>query len=119
VPRHLFVPGFYADTGQRSDDGLTIWEPVTQATDAQRWLEATYADATLITQFDNDEPDWARPAPRAGGAPTSSSTLPSLVLHMWIDAEIGDGHNVLEIGTGTGTATPPHWPTSAWMTQAI
>lgn len=104
VPRHRFVPGFYAENGS-SADGLTVWEPVTALTDPDRWLREVYRDRTLITQFDGDEPDWHRPAPRIGGAPTSSSTLPSLVLRMWMDADLRDGHNVLEIGTGTGYST--------------
>ncbi|MFI0367759.1 ATP-grasp peptide maturase system methyltransferase [Actinomadura sp. 1N219] len=105
VPRQRFVPGFYADSGKRSEDGLTIWEPVTEALDRERWLKAIQADTTLITQFDGDEPDWDHPVPRIGGAPTSSSTLPSLVVRMWVDAELEDGHDVLEIGTGTGYST--------------
>ncbi|MFI0404581.1 ATP-grasp peptide maturase system methyltransferase [Actinomadura sp. 3N508] len=105
VPRRRFVPGFYADSGKRSEDGLIVWEPVTEATDRERWAKAINSDTTLITQFDGDEPDWDRPVPRVGGAPTSSSTLPSLVVRMWVDAELEDGHDVLEIGTGTGYST--------------
>ncbi|WP_205719591.1 hypothetical protein [Actinomadura geliboluensis] len=105
VPRHRFIPGFYADSGERSRDGLTVWEPVTEAIDRARWLTAVYSDTTLITQFDGDETDWDRPAPRTGGAPTSSSTLPSLVVRMWADADVRNGQNVLEIGTGTGYST--------------
>lgn len=105
VPRHRFVPGFYAQTDRRDEHGLAVWEPVTAAVDARHWLEAVYTDTTLITQFDGGEPDWDRPAPRTGGAPTSSSTLPSLVLRMWMDADLADGQDVLEIGTGTGYST--------------
>ncbi|MCW2919735.1 MAG: hypothetical protein JWN52_7803 [Actinomycetia bacterium] len=105
VPRHRFVPGFYLRAAHRSGDGLPVWEPVTVQTDRDRWLEAAYTDQTLITQFDGDEPDWNHPTPRTGGAPTSSSTLPSLVVRMWADADLCDGHTVLEIGTGTGYST--------------
>lgn len=105
VPRHRFVSGFYLPAGEPDADGLTVWEPVTAERDYDRWLAAAYTDATLITQFDGDEPDWGRPAGRHGGAPTSSSTLPSLVLKMWVDAEIAEGHTVLEVGTGTGYST--------------
>lgn len=104
VPRHRFVRGYYTETGLNGD-GLTVWEPVTPVTDLARWLRDSYTDRTLITQFDGDEPDWERPAPRAGGVPTSSSTLPSLVLRMWLDADVRDGHNILEVGTGTGYST--------------
>jgi len=99
------VPGFCLPREEAGADGLTVWEPVTAATDPGRWLASVYQDKTLITQFDNDEPDWARPGPRAGGTPTSSSTLPSLVLQMWHDAQIREGMSVLEIGTGTGYST--------------
>jgi methyltransferase of ATP-grasp peptide maturase system len=105
VPRHRFVPGFYLPADERDGQGLTVWEPVTAELDHGRWLAAAYSDMTLITQFDGDEPDWKKPAERHGGAPTSSSTLPSLVLRMWADAELREGHTVLEIGTGTGYST--------------
>lgn len=105
VPRHRFVPGFYLPADDRDGQGLTVWEPVTAELDYGRWLAAAYSDTTLITQFDGDEPDWKQPAARHGGAPTSSSTLPSLVVRMWADADVQEGHTVLEIGTGTGYST--------------
>ncbi|MFK4543191.1 methyltransferase of ATP-grasp peptide maturase system [Streptomyces tendae] len=105
VPRHAFVPGFYLPADAPDAQGLTVWEPVTSRLDYGRWLAAAYSDITLITQFDGEETDWERPAVRHGGAPTSSSTLPSLVLRMWSDAEVVEGHTVLEIGTGTGYST--------------
>lgn len=105
VPRHRFVPGFYLPGEERDGRGLTLWQPVTAELDQERWLAAAYSDTTLITQFDGDEPDWEHPADRHGGAPTSSSTLPSLVVRMWADADVREGHTVLEIGTGTGYST--------------
>jgi methyltransferase of ATP-grasp peptide maturase system len=105
VPRHRFVPGFYLPADERDGQGLTVWEPVTAELDYGRWLAAAYSDTTLITQFDGDELDWKAPVVRHGGAPTSSSTLPSLVVRMWADAEVTEGHTVLEIGTGTGYST--------------
>ncbi|MFF4708823.1 ATP-grasp peptide maturase system methyltransferase [Streptomyces sp. NPDC001288] len=105
VPRHRFVPGFYLPADAADEDGLTVWEPVTAELDQGRWLAAAYSDVTLITQFDDREPDWSAPEVRHGGAPTSSSTLPSLVLRMWADAEVSEGHTVLEIGTGSGYST--------------
>ncbi|WP_030180065.1 ATP-grasp peptide maturase system methyltransferase [Streptomyces violaceorubidus] len=105
VPRHVFVPGFYLPADEPDGQGLTVWEPVTSKLDYGRWLAASYSDTTLITQFDGEETDWERPAVRHGGAPTSSSTLPSLVLRMWSDADVSEGHTILEIGTGTGYST--------------
>ncbi|MEU2775653.1 ATP-grasp peptide maturase system methyltransferase [Streptomyces sp. NPDC007162] len=105
VPRHRFVPGFYLAADETDENGLVVWEPVTAELDHGRWLAAAYSDATLVTQFDDREPDWSAPEVRHGGAPTSSSTLPSLVLRMWADAEVSEGHTVLEIGTGSGYST--------------
>ncbi|XXZ53143.1 ATP-grasp peptide maturase system methyltransferase (plasmid) [Streptomyces cavourensis] len=105
VPRHRFVPGFYLPADEPDGQGLRVWEPVTAELGYGRWLSAAYSDTTLITQFDGDEPDWKAPKVRHGGAPTSSSTLPSLVVRMWADAEVTEGHTVLEIGTGTGYST--------------
>jgi protein-L-isoaspartate O-methyltransferase len=105
TPRHVFVPGFYLPADERDGQGLTVWEPVTAELDYGRWMAAAYSDTTLVTQFDGDEPDWKVPRVRHGGAPTSSSTLPSLVVRMWADADVQEGHTVLEIGTGTGYST--------------
>ncbi|MEW2530291.1 ATP-grasp peptide maturase system methyltransferase [Streptomyces sp. NPDC047071] len=105
VPRHRFVPGFFLPRDQVDQQGLTVWEPVTAESDRDRWLAAAYSNTTLITQFDGDNVDWTDPAVRHGGAPTSSSTLPSLVVRMWADADVQEGHTVLEIGTGTGYST--------------
>lgn len=105
VPRHAFTPGFYLPADEPTAQGLARWEPITAELDRNRWLAAVYTDQTLITQFDETEPDWNDPAPREGGVPTSSSTLPSLVVRMWADADLREGHTVLEIGAGTGYST--------------
>lgn len=102
VPRHAFVPGFYLPTVVPDAPGLTVWEPVTPELDYGRWLATTYSDTTLITQLSGEETDWKSPTPRRGGVPTSGSTLPSLIVSMWSDADVREGHTVLEIGTGTG-----------------
>ncbi|MFE4666670.1 ATP-grasp peptide maturase system methyltransferase [Streptomyces sp. NPDC056716] len=105
VPRHRFAPGFYLPAEKPSPRGFTWWEPVTPESDPERWLTAAYTDQSLVTQLDGDEPDWDRPEPRDGGSPTSSSTLPSLVLRMWADADLSEGQDILEVGTGTGYST--------------
>ncbi|MEW1549909.1 ATP-grasp peptide maturase system methyltransferase [Streptomyces tsukubensis] len=105
VPRHRFTPGFYLPADKPSPRGFTWWEPVTAELDPQRWLTAAYTNQTLVTQLDGDEPDWHKPEPQDGGSPTSSSTLPSLVLRMWEDADLAEGQDILEIGTGTGYST--------------
>ncbi|MGZ3115718.1 ATP-grasp peptide maturase system methyltransferase [Streptomyces sp. H62] len=105
VPRHAFVPGFYLPAGACDERGLTVWEPVTPDLDYGRWLATSYSDTTLITQIDGEKTDWKHPTVRHGGTPTSSSTPPSLALRMWSDADVAEGHTVLEIGTGAGYAT--------------
>ncbi|MFJ6621430.1 ATP-grasp peptide maturase system methyltransferase [Kitasatospora sp. NPDC091335] len=96
VPREAFVGDYF-----RMVDGSfpTSYEPVREGADG--WLEAVYANRTLVTQLDGR----TRPADADGpvaGSPSSSSTLPSLVLRMWQQLEVHDGHRVLEVGTGTG-----------------
>lgn len=53
-------------------------------------LEAVYADKAIVT----------RTGP--GGAPTSSSSQPAIMALMLERLELRRGHNVLEIGAGTG-----------------
>lgn len=81
VPRHLFTPSFMQQNAQGD------WETVA-ATDPG-YLEAVYSDVALTTQL-------------TGGAPTSSTSQPSLMLSMLEALELRDGQRVLELGTGTG-----------------
>lgn len=78
VPRHVLVPAYY-QAGQYID----------RETDPQRWLRAVYSDTTLITQ-------------RRPDAVTSSGTMPSLVATMLQALDVRDGHQVLQVATGTG-----------------
>lgn len=103
VPRHSFVPRFYREIDA---PGLTTWKPyAAELVGDDEWLRAAYADESLITQFDGHEIDWTDPAPVRGATPTSSSTMPSLVVRMLERLDVEDGHRVLEIGTGTGYST--------------
>lgn len=103
VPRHEFVPRFYVETDA---PGLTTWVPVTpELLGLDKWLRQAYADETLITQFDGCEIDWADPQPISNAHPTSSSTLPTLVVRMLEDLQVEDDMTVMELGTGTGYST--------------
>lgn len=72
------------------------------------WLRLVYRNETWVTQLDgflspSDIP--AHITDHRSGVPTSSSSLPGLVVSMWEQLEVSDGDRVLEIGTGTGYST--------------
>ncbi|MFD8391085.1 ATP-grasp peptide maturase system methyltransferase [Streptomyces sp. NPDC059680] len=100
VDRHEFLRnGFFRVVPGSSP---TAWTPVLQ--DGDGWLEACYADESLVTQIAGT----IKPTDIRGEImrePTSSSTLPSLVLRMLEDLGAEPGMEVLEIGTGTGYST--------------
>ncbi|KWX00536.1 hypothetical protein TH66_14560 [Carbonactinospora thermoautotrophica] len=93
VPREVFVPRLVWLLG---DDG---WYTAREL-DADQRLELAYdARLTPVTQVD-DLVD-ARPGDR-GRCPSSSATMPELVVTMLEELEVSDGQRVLEIGTGSG-----------------
>ncbi|QTD96221.1 ATP-grasp peptide maturase system methyltransferase [Streptomyces cyanogenus] len=100
VPRHEFLrAGFFERV---TSPGPTAWRPV-QA-ESPGWLVRCYDDESFVTQVAGT----IAPADVRGEIlrePTSSSTLPSLVVRMLEDLQVEDGHRVLEIGTGTGYST--------------
>ncbi|MBW5485131.1 methyltransferase domain-containing protein [Streptomyces bambusae] len=90
VPRHRFLPE-------------TIWlgddlRPCSRTTAPEDWLTAAYADQAVVTQINDGDPPqdadqwWA----------SCSASQPSIVLRMLHMLGVEDGHEVLEIGTGTG-----------------
>jgi methyltransferase of ATP-grasp peptide maturase system len=103
VPREEFIPEFFAKIDRT--DGPTLWDPVSaERSGAERWLRLAYQDVSHVTQLNGQ----ITPADVTGpvdGNPTSSSTMPSLVVRMWEDLEVVDGTRVLEVGTGTGYST--------------
>lgn len=102
VPRHEFVPESLSIVEGSSP---TRWEAIdAERSGAERWLELAYADTSLVTQLDGHLSP-AEASAAVTGNPTSSATMPSLVLRMWEDLDVSDGDRVLEIGTGTGYST--------------
>ncbi|WP_326580650.1 protein-L-isoaspartate(D-aspartate) O-methyltransferase [Actinacidiphila glaucinigra] len=98
--RHEFLRGGFFR--QVHDSAPTAWEPVMPGD--KGWLSGCYSDVSLVTQIAGT----IVPGDIHGRIlrqPTSSSTLPSLVVRMLEDLEIEDGMRVLEIGTGTGYST--------------
>ncbi|MFB7668560.1 ATP-grasp peptide maturase system methyltransferase [Kitasatospora sp. NPDC056138] len=99
VPREAFVSAYFREV---PGSFPTAYEAVSEGGDG--WLETVYSNETLITQLGGE----LLPSDAKGpvvGSPSSSSTLPSLVLRMWHRLDVEDGHRVLEIGTGTGYST--------------
>ncbi|MBX3168185.1 MAG: methyltransferase domain-containing protein [Candidatus Eremiobacteraeota bacterium] len=94
VPRHLLVPRWFAAEGEK-------WKAVDGSSDPVRWLKQAYRDATIITRVG---PVHADGAEEASGRPTSSSTLPTLVLMMLRHLRVFEGARVLDVGTGPGYA---------------
>ncbi|MFJ2818179.1 methyltransferase domain-containing protein [Streptomyces sp. NPDC087294] len=101
VPRHVFLPAFYEDAS--GPDGMTRYTLKNQDNDCVRWLDLSYQDRTWVTQLDHGRTTPAESA--VTGIPTSSSTLPSVVLGMLEDLDVEVGMKVLEVGTGTGYST--------------
>ncbi|MEU2607651.1 ATP-grasp peptide maturase system methyltransferase [Streptomyces albus] len=97
VPRELFLnPGVFlpAEGGQ--------WRPVTAiGTAPDKWVQIAYRDESLTTQLDGHLTA-DQVSDLVAGSPTSSSTTPVTVVDMIERLEVEDGHQVLEIGTGTG-----------------
>lgn len=103
VPRHVFLPRFYA--WQDTDAGPTAWVPVTrESAGDEAWLSKVYENTTWTTQLDGDDASWEREGPQFG-SPTSSSTLPGLLVMMLEHLDVADGDRLLIVGTGTGYST--------------
>ncbi|MEV4333457.1 ATP-grasp peptide maturase system methyltransferase [Streptomyces sp. NPDC049597] len=100
VPRHEFLRGGYFR--QVDGPGPTGWEPVMP--DAPAWLPACYSNESLVTQIAGT----IVPGDIQGRIfrqPTSSSTLPGLVVRILEEAHIEDGNKLALIGAGTGAST--------------
>jgi protein-L-isoaspartate O-methyltransferase len=93
----VFIPQWW-----EVDDGRwTLREAVTD-TD---WFRAAYADRSLVTRVGGLHADQAKADDHPTGRPTSSATLPSLVVRMFQHARMDDGDELLDVGTGSGYGT--------------
>ncbi|WP_172388231.1 protein-L-isoaspartate(D-aspartate) O-methyltransferase [Streptomyces sp. MNP-20] len=104
TPRHVFVPRWW----ERAPGGRVVRDG---AADVEAWLKSAYADNTLVTRLGPVHADQAEPGHRAppGSWPTSSSTLPTLIVTMYRHAMLADGCTTLvTTGTGYGTALACH-----------
>lgn len=91
TPRHVFVPRWW--DGQTLRDGPS---------DPAAWMEAAYSDTSLVTRRGPLHADHARLDDEPAGLPTSSSTLPGLVVKMYRHARLYTGADVLDVATGSG-----------------
>lgn len=68
----------------------------------REWADAVYRDKSLVTRIGPLHADQAERQDRPDGRPTSSSTMPGLVVSVYRHAMIADGMDVLDVGTGSG-----------------
>ncbi|MFH8257724.1 methyltransferase type 11 [Streptomyces roseolus] len=104
TPRHLLVPGWW-EPGQH--DGVWSYQLRVGADDTGRWMTTAYdSDRSVITRVGPHHADLAAPGTVVPETrPTSSSTLPRLVVQMYQNAHITDTSRVLvTCGSGYGTA---------------
>ncbi|MFE4860775.1 methyltransferase domain-containing protein [Streptomyces sp. NPDC056670] len=96
IPRHHLVPRWW------DADSSGTWVLRDGESDTEAWAEAAYSDRSLVTKVGRLHADHAKPDDRPGGLPTSSATLPSLVVRMLRYARLGPGLPLLDLGTGAG-----------------
>ncbi|MFE6408543.1 methyltransferase domain-containing protein [Streptomyces sp. NPDC057837] len=94
TPRHIFIPQWW----DLSDGSWVLRAPANES----NWFPAAYSDRSLITRVGQLHADQAEPDDHPTGRPTSSATLPSLVVRMFQHARIDDGDELLDVGTGSG-----------------
>ena len=83
-------------------DGEVVWELKDGPADPGRWLEAAYSDRSLVTQVGLSHADEAAAGDHPAGVPTSSSTMPGLIVRLGQHAHLTDDSQVLDVGTGSG-----------------
>ncbi|HET6354839.1 50S ribosomal protein L11 methyltransferase [Streptomyces sp.] len=98
VPRHHFVPCWW----ERGEDSWLLRQGLL---DEDQWFEKAYRDTSLLTRVGPLHADDAHRGEQPVGMPTSSATLPSLLVRMFQHGQIADGHELLDVGTGSGYGT--------------
>ena len=97
TPRHMLVPRWW-----RPNTDYSSWDLIDGPAAPDEWVNAAYTDATLVTRVGPHHADHADGACTANGEPTSSSTLPGLVVSMLDHLHVDDGMRVVDVGTGCG-----------------
>ena len=91
TPRHQLVPRWWELEGEE-------WV----VRDTAGFPDAAYEDRSLVTRVGALHADHAELGARARGLPTSSATMPSLVVQMLRHGRLGQGLSLLDLGTGAG-----------------
>jgi protein-L-isoaspartate O-methyltransferase len=95
IPRHVFVPRWF-------EPGDGVWVVRDGSGHRREWADVAYGDRTAVTRVGAWHADHVEPGTIVSGRPTSSATLPSLLLQMYRHAMFGDGLDILDAGTGSG-----------------
>ncbi|MFJ1975495.1 methyltransferase domain-containing protein [Streptomyces sp. NPDC087903] len=95
TPRHELVERWFTPS-QRG------WTAVDGPSDKPAWVKTAYSDTTLVTRVGPVHADHTEPGQVVAGHPTSSSTLPSLVLTMLRHGRVAPGQRLLDVATGSG-----------------
>ncbi|MER6109360.1 methyltransferase domain-containing protein [Streptomyces hirsutus] len=95
TPRHLLVERWFTP-------GPRGWTVADGPSDEEAWAAAAYADTTLVTRVGAVHADHADAGRPVTGHPTSSSTLPSLVVTMLRHGRLTPGIRLLDLATGSG-----------------
>ncbi|WP_180686900.1 methyltransferase domain-containing protein [Streptomyces gossypiisoli] len=95
TPRHLMVERWFTP-------GPQGWTVVEGPSDKDAWATAAYSDTTLVTRIGPIHADHAAAGQPVTGHPTSSSTLPSLVVTMLRHGHLSPGVRLLDLATGSG-----------------
>jgi len=101
VGRHLFVP----ECVWRSDAQGRRLEPIHRGEQPAAWWELVYRNEAVITQVNDGTVPTVSDGVLLGAAPTSSASMPTVVVRMLAALNVEPGMDVLEIGTGTGWNT--------------
>lgn len=105
VPRHWLVPDWWRWRAPAPGPyGSARWTRTTWRGQLDL-LETVFADRSLVTRVGDCHADHAGIDGVAFGAPTSSATLPSLLLSMFRHAQLAGGMDILDVGTGSGYGT--------------
>src|SRR5216683_1239887 len=100
IPRHLFVPRWWH---WRDPGG---WTPGDGPADEAAWMATAYRDDVSVTTRNGAlHADHAQAGDQPSGRPTSSATMPRLVLRMLRHLRVYEGADILDVGTGSGYST--------------